>query len=99
MAEKFGLDYGSIEWDMYGRAKWRHTREVPCTGPPRYSGGCQGRWTDEYGSSGWCSRCNYGGGKMSVVRYIRLPQYDVQKRPRKNWKPPKKVIESAYKQN
>jgi hypothetical protein len=94
MAKHF-LDFGRIEWDSQGRAKWRHHREYPCPGPPGFRE-CEGTYTDDYGSLASCRECQ-GRGAVAVIRYIRLPQYDVTKRPRKNWKPTKKLLDEAYK--
>ncbi len=91
------LDYGSLSWNPKGQAVWRNTREFPCVGPAWSKSGCTGRWRDEYGSSHYCPVCTYGNGKMSVIRFIRVPQYDVTNRPRKGWKLSKRVIDKAYK--
>ena len=89
------LDYGSLSWNHEGLAFWRHVREVPCTGPPGFTR-CEGSWNDAFGGAHWCSACSYGNGRKSVVKLIRVPQYDVQKRPRKGWKPAKRLIDKAF---
>lgn len=76
---------GNIEWRSNGQAVWRTLENYACTGTPGYSGGCEGTYTDDYGSWASCGQCG-GNGKINYWAYRRLPQWDAPSPP-KGWSP------------
>jgi hypothetical protein len=80
------LDHAdSLTWDSHGRCSYSVLKEAACEGVPGYSGGCSGRYTDDYGSSAWCSNCD-GSGVVRFWKRIRVPEFDAPKPP-KGWVP------------
>lgn len=74
-----------LEWDTKGNCKYRVMKTRKCKGNPGYSGGCPGRYTDDYGSSEACSQCR-GSGTITHWVYIPVPQFNAPK-PSKDWSP------------
>lgn len=74
-----------LEWNSSGHCKYRVMKTRKCEGQPGYSGGCQGSYTDDYGSRQSCSRC-LGTGKITYWVFIPVPQFDAPK-PSIGWTP------------
>ena len=86
MSKKPTIDHASrLEWTHFGQCRYRIYKKKKCKGTPGYSGGCQGTYTDDYGSYQSCPEC-HGSGSIRYPVWIRVPEFDAPK-PSKNWVP------------